>query len=232
VRRYLAGTSPIGLEIGVSGAPMTIVGVVKDSKIHLINEPAAPFLYDAHRQRRTSLATFVVRSVADPRLLVEPIRRVFAEVNPNLPALDPRTMRANMAGSFFVQSIGAKLLGALGAVALVLAAIGVYGVLSYAVSRRTREIGIRVALGATREQVVGMVAGQTGRLTAAGVGLGSVIGLGAGRLLEGQLFGVRPADPVTFFAIAGLLVAVAALAGVVPARRATRVDPIRALKAE
>ena len=130
------------------------------------------------------------------------------------------------------QRIGARMLGLFGALALLLSAVGIYGVMAYTVSLRTREIGIRVALGAARPNVVGLIVGQSARLAGIGLLIGGGMAFGAGKLLQNQLLGVPAADPVTFLLIAALLLAVALLASAIPAFRAARIDPIRALRTE
>ncbi|MCC7132205.1 MAG: FtsX-like permease family protein [Gemmatimonadales bacterium] len=142
------------------------------------------------------------------------------------------TMTENMAGALFVQSTGATLLGGLGLVALGLAALGLYGVLAFSVSQRTREIGIRMALGSVAGDIVRLVVRQAARLVLIGVLIGAVLALAVGNLLRSQLFGVQPADPLTFAAVVGLLGAVGLLAAALPARRAARVDPVVTLKSE
>jgi len=141
-------------------------------------------------------------------------------------------MAEHMGAATFVQRIGAWLLSLFGALALVLAAVGLYGVLSYSVAQRTREIGVRVALGASRRNVLGLVVGRAMRLTAIGLGVGLLFAAGVGQLLRSQIFGVSPLDPVTFVVVILLLTAVAFLAAWLPARRAARVDPIVALQSE
>ena len=150
----------------------------------------------------------------------------------DLPFLDVRTLAEHMQAALFVQSVGATMLAAFGAMALLLAAIGLFGVLSYHVSQRTREIGVRVALGAGRREVVGMVVGRATRLVAFGLAVGLALALGAGQLLRSQLIGVGPRDPVTYLGIALLLALVALVASWLPARRAARVDPMVALRYE
>ncbi|MFN0180500.1 MAG: ADOP family duplicated permease [Gemmatimonadales bacterium] len=232
VRRYLRGREPIGLEIEAGGRQVTVIGVAKDTKAHLISEAPEPFLHFPHPQSRQfwSGVTLIVRTVGDPTAMIAAIRRAFASVDADLPPLDPRTMHDNMASSFFVQSIGAQVLGALGAVTLLLAAIGLYAVLGQTVSQRRREIGLRMALGAGIHRVIRMVVGDTYRLLALGMVVGSLMGLGAGRLISGQLFGVRPTDLVAFAMVVVTLTVAAAIASLVPVRRATRIDPMTALR--
>lgn len=175
---------------------------------------------------------FLVRTSSAPEALVAPLRRAFAEVDPNIPFLDPRTMEEHMGAAVFIQRIGAWLLAGFGTLALLLSAIGIYAVVWFAVSRRTREIGVRVALGASRRDVLGLIVGQSMRVAAIGMALGILGALGVGRLLQSQLFGVNPRDPLTFSAIALVLGVVAIVASWLPARKAAGVDPVVALKSE
>src|SRR6185369_14707081 len=145
--------------------------------------------------------TLHVRTSGDPKALVEPLRAEFARVDPNLPFLDARTMQEQFGASTFVQFVGASTLGAFGTMALLLAAVGLYGVLSYAVAQRAREIAIRIALGATPGDVLRIVAGQGARVVAFGLVAGALLALGAGALLRGKVVGVSPDDPVAFVAV-------------------------------
>jgi len=176
--------------------------------------------------------TLHVRTAGDPRRLQQALRRAFERVDPNPPFNDPRTFAENMKSSTFLQDMGASMLTAFGLLALVLAAIGLYGVLAYSVAQRKREMGVRIAIGASRRDVLALVVGKAMRLTAIGLAVGVVLAAGAGRLLRSQIFGVSPLDPVTFVGVVLLLGAVALLAAWLPARRAARVDPIVALQSE
>jgi ABC-type antimicrobial peptide transport system permease subunit len=160
------------------------------------------------------------------------MRLLVRQADPGLPVTDMKTMRAQIHESLFVERIVAVLSAAFGLLATLLAAIGLYGVMSYAVSLRTREIGIRVALGAERRTVLLMVLKEVAVLALLGIALGLPSGYGLGRLVESQLFGLTARDPVTFVVATAVLVVSAALAGYVPAARATRVDPLVALRYE
>jgi ABC-type antimicrobial peptide transport system permease subunit len=155
-------------------------------------------------------------------------------LDPALPVYDVLTMEEALGGGngFFLLNMGAGFAGALGGLGLVLALVGVYGVVSYAASRRTHEIGIRMALGADRSKILGMVLRQGFGLALAGIGVGIVVALGLARFLSNMLFGIRPSDPVTFSVVALLLGAISMVACYLPARRATRVDPLVALRYE
>jgi len=227
VRRYWPGQDPLGKHI--DGQGVSVVGVVRDAKYGTLDEPAQPVIFLAGTP---GLVTLHVRASGDVRALQASLRRAFDEVDPNLAPTNIRTLAESMAGATFSLSMGAWSLSAIGILALILAAVGLFGVLSYAVAQRTREMGVRIAIGASRRDVVGLVVGRALGLTAIGLGVGLVLAAGAGQLLRSQIFGVSPLDPVTFAGVTALLAVVALLAAWVPARRAARVDPIIALQAE
>ena len=234
-RRYWPGQDPIGKQIrfgGNTGPWSVVVGVSRDVKGRRLDAPAPPTFYRSIHGRRPSRFTLHVRAGGDPRALQQALRRSVEQLDPNLALKNVRTMAEHMGAATFTQRIGAWSLSAFGALALVLASVGLFGVLSYAVAQRTREIGVRIAIGASRRDVLGLVVGRAMRLTAIGLGVGVVLAVGAGQLLRSQIFGVSPLDPLTFAAVIGLLAAVAFLAAWVPARRAAQVDPIIALQAE
>ena len=232
-RRYWAGREAIGRQLRIFGVTWrTVVGVVRDGRYQSLGEQAQPLVYFPIQQRYASGFTLHVRASGDPRLLQQSLRQAFERVDPDLPFNDVRTFSEHMGPASFVQRIGAWLLSTFGALALVLATVGLHGVLSYSVAQRTREIGVRIAIGASRRDVLDLVVGRALRLTAAGLGVGIVLAAGAGSLLRSQIFGVSPLDPVTFVGVLVLLSAVALLAAWLPARRAARVDPIIALQAE
>ena len=176
--------------------------------------------------------TLVVRTPGAPSALTSQVKDAIRQLDPNLPVADVRTMEDVVGGAMSTPRFTSVLLSIFAVLALTLSAIGIYGVLSYVVSRRTREIGIRVAIGAARGDVLQMVLGSGVSLALAGIALGLVLAFGVTRLLRGLLHGVTPADPATFAAVAALLTVVAALASLVPAWRASRVDPVVALKSE
>jgi predicted permease len=231
--RYWPGEDAIGKRFdGGIGRMLTVVGVAKSGKYERLDDAPRPYMYFPLAQGYASDLTLHVRTAGDPNTLLGTLRGTFEALDPGLPFLQPRTMAEHMGAAMVAQRIGAILLSVLGTVALALAVVGLYGVMSYAVNQRTRELGIRLALGAGQGQVLRIVLRDGMRLAALGIIIGVLGALGGGRLLASQLFGISPADPVTFTAIAFLLASVALLASYLPARRATKVDPMVALRAE
>ncbi len=231
-KRFWPGQDAVGRQFARGETKVTVIGVVQDSKHRQITEVPYSFIYYPIAQRYGSEFALHVRTAAPAGSMVEPLRKELASAEPTLPFLDPRSMSEQIIPATIGQRMGARMLALFGSVALLLAGIGLYGVMSYSVNQRTREIGVRLALGADSRSVVGLVLRQGLRLTAFGLAAGTVLSLGAGMLLRSQLFGLSPADPVTFVALALLLAVVAAGASVLPARRAARVDPIIALRSE
>jgi putative ABC transport system permease protein len=174
----------------------------------------------------------VLRTAGDPALQTAALRSALAEIDPNQPLVKVRTMEENMATTVAQPRFRTWLIGILAMLALVLAAVGVYGVMSYTVTQRTSEIGVRVALGAQPKDVFRIIVGQGLRLALFGVGVGLAAALVLTRLLQSFLFGISAYDPVTFIAVSLLLTLVAVAASYFPARRATRVDPMIALRYE
>ncbi len=232
VDRFYKGQDPLGKRIFRGGDTAVVVGVAATGKYQELDEAGRPFVHRALNQSwRPTLEVFV-RTTGQPIALAEPLRREFLAFDPNLPFLDPRSMADQTAVGTIVHRIGSRMLGIFGGLALLLSAIGIYGVMAYTVSLRTREMGIRLALGAARERVVHMVLFYGARLALIGLVLGGVLGFAVANLMRSLLFGVPAGDPITFAAIAALLLTVALVASAIPALRAARIDPIRALKAE
>ena len=221
--------------------PIRIVGVVDHVASYGLTgvEPVGPQYYFSVHQipsqyidMATHTTAVVVRTESDPAAMVDTMRKLVIALDPRQPIGTVQTMDDAVADSIAPQRFSTVLLGFFGVTALVLAAVGIYGVTAYSVSQRTREIGIRMALGAQARDVVRMVIGQGSRLVMVGIGLGLATSLVATRALASQLYGVQPSDPITFAAITGLLAGVALLAAYIPARRAMRVDPMLALRHE
>jgi predicted permease len=217
---------------GPRGPWLEVVGIVRDSKYRALTETPAPMAYVPLAQNHETGMVLYVRTASDPASLVPGVRRAVRTLEPNLPLPDVRPVMDAIGSSLYAARMGALLLGVFGGLALVLSAVGVYGVMAFAVSRRTREIGVRMALGARRGDVVRMVVADGLRLVLVGTGLGLAAALGGARWLESFLYGVSSRDALTFAAVPVVLTAVALLACFVPARRASRVDPLVALRSE
>jgi putative ABC transport system permease protein len=211
---------------------ITIVGLVGDTKLYGLANPARLEVYIPFRQSASSDMDLIVKSGTDPAALTSAIRGVVASIDHDQPLFAISTMNALVSSSVSTRRITLILLGLFSALALVLAAIGVYGVISYSVAQRTHEIGIRMALGAQRQEVLRMVLTQGLEIAFVGVAIGLAASIGLARLMSSLLFSVGANDPMTFAAVAFLLVVVAVLACYIPARRATRVDPMVALHYE
>ena len=231
-RQLWPGEDPLGRLINVQWGESIVIGIVGDVRQTGLDEAPVPAVYFPQLVAPRLLATLVVRSAGDPTALAAPIRQVIREIDPNQPIRSTMPLRDVMAESIAQDRFFTLLFAVFGGLALVLAAVGIYGVLAYAVRQRTQEIGVRMALGARPYDVLRMTAGTGLKL----VGIGVVIGTGAAlaltRVLASQLYGVTPTDPLTFAAAIAFLGAVALLATCVPARRATRVAPMVALRLE
>ena len=230
------GQDPIGkrLKRADSGRPdspwSTVVGVVTDVKSQSLTVEPGPDIYVSSLQVIDGWMYFLLRTEVDPESLVDDVRGAVAAVDPNQPVHDVLPMRERLLETVWQQRVSGLLFGLFAALALGLAATGIYGVLSYSVEQRARETGIRMALGARPGQVLREILGETLRLTLLGVALGLAGAIALARALASLLYGVSPLDPPTFAAVCLLLVAVALAAGYLPARRATRVDPLEALR--
>ena len=235
-RTYFSGTDPIGKRLlWGDRAPFTIVGIAGDVKFSALDADVAPMIYMSNFQVSSGVsrhAVFVVRTSGDPASLASAASGTIWSVDKDLPVFGVTTMNEVLAASVAQRRFSMSLLGGFAVLALLMAAIGLYGVLSYSVSQRMHEMGLRMALGASARDLMRLVVGQGMRVVLAGIGAGLLASLGATRLLSGMLFGVSPLDPFTFVTVAGVLAASALLASIVPARRATRVDPIVALRYE
>ena len=215
------------------GEPIFIVGVVRDIRHNGIQQPAKPTVYVAIDQGQTSFPpTILVRTLAPPTALIPPIYREMRRLGPNIAIGDFGTLRQQVDESIFEQRMLAALGAFFGTLALVLAAIGLYGVVAYGTARRTGEIGLRIALGAPRAQVVWMILRDSLLLVTLGLAIGLPAALAGARAVQSVLFGIQPADPFTFATTAALLAAIAGAAAFLPARRASRLDPSQVLRNE
>jgi predicted permease len=235
-RRIWPGQSPLGkrFRIGKDAPPLEIVGVSGDIQYFSIGEAPKPFFFRPYAQWYRPTFTLAIRTAGDPVSLVNPVRGVIKAMDPTLPLFDVRSMEDHIRNgrALLGVRIGAWFAAVFGALALLLASVGLYGLISYSVEQRTREIGIRVALGARTATVLGLVLGEGMVIALAGVVVGLGVTMVVTQFLRSILYGVAPRDPVIFVTVAVTLGGVAALASLVPARRATRVDPLTALRAD
>jgi macrolide transport system ATP-binding/permease protein len=238
VHAYLPKANPLGQRFGETeedadkdthkGPGWVIVGVVGDAKYNDLRSPIAPTIYVPSN----GSGAFALRTAAEPSSVVPQIRGIVRDLDPNLPVTDIKTQEQRIDAQILGERLAARLLGFFGLLALFLACIGLYGLVSYEVARRTREIGIRAALGAEKRDVLRMVLTQGMRLAVAGAILGLALALGLLRFAKSMLFGVEASDPATFSLVTIILIAVTLLACYLPARRAMRVDPMVALRYE
>jgi len=236
VRKAFGGQDPIGKRIvvrGISDSLTTIVGVVADYRHFRLPEPMAPATYFTYETIpvRTQTVVLRVRS-GNPADLTPSLRAAVRELDPKIALYEVQTFDEVVSRSFWRQRLQGSVLTIFAVLSLALACIGLYGVISYAVARRTRELGVRIALGATRGTVVWLVLRESGRLVLTGVLAGLLVALFGVRILASMLYGVQPTDVLTFATVPALLAIVALLASAIPARRATRVNPIIAMRAE
>jgi putative ABC transport system permease protein len=236
-RRHFPNEDPIGKRFKLSkptvqGPWRTIIGVVSDEKQDGLGAKVEHETYQSHLQNAQSQLTLIVRAATDPMSIVGAVREEIRALDRSLPLYDVKTMRVAIYESVARERFITLLLIVFAALALTLASVGIYGVMSYSVTQRTHEIGVRMALGAQKTDVLKLVVAQGGKLAAAGVAIGLVSAFALTRLMKTLLFGVSATDPVTFVAVALLLTIVALLACYVPARRAAKVDPIVALHCE
>jgi len=239
-RRYWPGQDAIGKHMswgwvqdeGQQTYPLEVIGIAKDGKYVTLGEDPRPFVYFPHLQNYEAAMTVLVRTAGNPKSLVDAVRNELRTLDPHLPAFDIKTLTEHLGVTLLPVRMAATLLGLFSVLALVLAAVGIYGVVSYSVSQRTHELGIRLALGAQARDVLKLVIAQGMSLTLIGVAMGLAAAFGVTRFLTFLLYGISPTDPLTFAGISVLLAAVALLASYVPARRATKVDPMVALRYE
>jgi predicted permease len=232
-RRFWPNEDPIGQVVRANyGGRAVVVGIVGDVRQDGLATEPPPLVYFNQRIGPRISTALVLRTVGDPLLLAGPIRDTIKALDPNQPIRSIATYEDVAAESIARDKFFTLLFALFGTLALLLAAVGVFGVFSYSVAQRTQEIGVRMALGAQRSHLVGMVVGEGMRLVAAGVALGAVAALLMSRVLRSQLFGISATDPIAFVTAPALLIAVAMLACYLPARRATKIQPVQALRAE
>jgi predicted permease len=234
-RKYWPGQSAVGKRLRLrdeTGPQYEVVVVVANHKVQTVGEADKPYMHFAYTQQPSLYQVLVVRGRGDAEALLATVRRELLDMESKLLFLENQTMEAQIAATLYPVRVGATLLVGAGLVAMTLAAIGLYGVIAYSVARRTRELGIRIALGAARTNVLGLIMRQG--LTVAGVGLivGCVLAFGAARALAAVLYGVSALDPIAWGSSAAILLGIATLANVIPARRAMAIEPTLALRAE
>jgi putative ABC transport system permease protein len=243
-RSYFPNEDPIGrylrFDFVPNERPRQIVGIVGNMLMGPLQTTSAPAVYVPHLQQGPTFAgpfvylrngmSFVLRTAGDPMALVPAVKRAVADVDPATPVAAARTVEASLDDSVRHLRLYMLLLGAFGAVATLLAAVGIYGVMAYSVAERTREFGVRMALGARAADVLNMVLSHAARIVGAGVAIGLAAAFFVSRLLQASLFEVTRTDPATYASVSVLLILIALMACVVPARRATSVNPIVALR--
>ncbi|HEY6402096.1 MAG TPA: FtsX-like permease family protein, partial [Blastocatellia bacterium] len=234
-RRFLKGQEALGKRLSFSGGQgpwLEIVGVVRDSKYRTLGEAPEPCAYLPLTQNHETGMALHVRASAPPASLIASVRQTVQSLEKHLPVTNVRPLEELLSVSLYPARMGALLLGAFGAIALLLAGVGLYGVMSFSIAQRTREIGVRMALGAPRRAVLRLMLGSGMKLVAIGIAAGMAVAAAVTRWLSSFLYGVSPTDVVTFAGVPALLAVVALLACWVPARRATKIDPLVALQTE
>jgi predicted permease len=234
VDRYWPGEDAIGKQVTDGRDRFTIVGVARNAKYRLLTYPAEPVIYLPIYQayRSTQDTTVHLRTTGDPRTMASSVQETIHQLNPELPLFNVNPLSVTMQLGTLFGRVAATFAGSFGLLAMLLAAVGIYGVVAYSTRQRTREIGIRMALGAEKGGIYSLVLGQGFRLTLAGLVVGTALAVAFTRLLKAQLFGISETDAITFTSTGLLLAVVALLACHIPARRATRVDPMVALRYE
>jgi putative ABC transport system permease protein len=229
-KRYWDGRDPIGSTVHFGSGPATVVGIARDGKYGTLNESPRNYMYVPVYQYFRSDMILQVRTAGSAAAVLPAVQTELRRLDPNLPLFDVRTMEEHLQLSMFIPKMASTLLGLFGVLALLLAVVGLYSVVAYNVAQRTHEIGVRMALGAGRGEIVRMVLRQGMMLTGIGLVIGLGLALGAAQVLRGQLMGLAAADPVSFGVTTAALLSVALAASVVPARRAASLDPVRAMR--
>jgi putative ABC transport system permease protein len=231
-RRFWPGTDPIGRHLMVEGSDYQIIGIVQDGRINDIHEPLEPYIYFSFAQRPSGEGAIIVETAGAPQQLVGAVKHEIRAVDKDATFLFVQTMKELMGYALWGDRMSFLFVGALGCLGIFLTTVGLYGVVAYLVGRRTHEIGIRMALGARRQDVFALVLRQGLRIALIGIPLGLAAAAAVARLISSNLYGVKPTDLTVFLGSSVLVLAVAMLASYLPARRATKVDPIVALRYE
>jgi putative ABC transport system permease protein len=230
--RYWPGLDPLGRSVSFYGRTFTIVGVAQNAKYRLLHYAAAPTVFLPLYQSPRDQLIVHLRVAGDPGALAPLLTRTLEGLDPELPVSDVTTLERSMQLGSIFERLAATLVGTFGLLALCLAAVGLYAVVALATRQRTREIGIRMALGAQRRDVFRLVLGQGLRMALVGVAIGLAGALALTRFISSLLYGAQPTDPLTFAGVSAVLIVVVILACYVPARRAAKVDPMKALRYE
>ena len=230
-RRYFGGRDPIGGVVRFGIGPARVVGVAKDGKYTRLNEPPQNYMYIPLFQFYRPDLALLVRTAGDPASVVPLTQAAIKELDPNLPMFDVRTIEEHLQLGLFIPRMASIMLTLFGGLALLLATVGLYSVIAFTVAQRTREIGIRVALGAARADVRRLILRQGVVISALGIAIGLALGFVVSQLIASQLM-VAPADPLSFAGTAVALLVVSLTACLLPARRAAAMDPLRALRRE
>jgi predicted permease len=234
-RRYWPNADPIGKRLSAHGAEgpfREVVGVTPTGKYNTLGEEPRPFYYLPLWQEYNGAVTLHVRTAGDPRAMMSSVRDAVRSVDATVPVFDVKTMEEQLLVALLPARLAGTLLGAFGLLALLLASVGIYGVMAYSVVQRTREIGVRRALGAQTTNVMRLILGEGLRLAAIGLAIGLAAAVALTRFAASLLYGVTPTDPLTFAGAIGILTAAALVACYIPALRALRVDPVTALRYE
>ena len=233
-RQFWPGQSPIGRRLTADGDTLDVVGVVRNGKYKNVWETPRGMIFRPLAQARSPLATMAVRTSRSPSAMAPAVREAIRQIDPDVAVYDVRTMAMHLdnGSAFFPFRLGAFMTSLFGGMGVLLASIGLYGMIAYHVSQRTQEIGVRMALGARAADIIRDVLVRGGRFALIGIAIGVLLAGALAQLLRTLLVGVSPFDPLTYAAVAFLLLTVSLLASFVPARRATTVDPLVALRAD
>jgi hypothetical protein len=240
-RRFWPGQDPLGRSFGFAFEERTVVGVVGDIRVRGLERASEPQVYLPHRQVKDrwligyapkELVLRIEPGGIDRAPILAAVRKVVREADPEVPLAEVRTLEEVVDAQTAPRLTQARVVGAFAALSILLSGVGIYGLLSFAVSRRRAEIGLRMAFGARSSDILRMVMGEAGLLALAGCSLGAMLGYAAARALEGLLAGVEPADAFTYFLTAGIALAMTIAGSLVPALRAVRFDPVRCIRAE
>jgi ABC-type antimicrobial peptide transport system permease subunit len=232
--RFWPGQRALGRTLIADGDRVEVVGIVRNGKYQNVGESPREAIFRPLAQVAPPNGTVVIRSASSPVELARTVRQVMQQVDPEVPVFDVRTMMNHLdnGSAFFIYRVGAFMTGLIGSMGLLLASIGLYGMIAYHVGQRTQEIGVRMALGARAADIIRDVLSRGGHFAVIGIAAGTALAAGVAQLLKGLLLGISPYDPLTYASVVALLVAICLLASYVPARRATRVDPLVALRAD